>query len=63
MLPKISYYLNKDIYFSVFYEYKNKENKENDFEKDQAECTFGVYNSPQMVYNTNYNMKINGDTK
>ena len=37
--------------------------KENDFEKGQAECTFGVYNSPQMVYNTNYNMKINGDTK
>ena len=36
---------------------------ENDFEKGQAECTFGVYNSPQMVYNTNYNMKINGDTK
>ena len=32
LLPKISYYLNKDIYFSVFYEYKNKENKENDFE-------------------------------
>ncbi len=32
LLPKISYYLNKDIYFSVFYEYKNKENKESDFE-------------------------------
>jgi hypothetical protein len=45
LLPKISYYLNNDIYFSVFYEYKNKENTEDSFE---------ILNSSKIGTTANY---------